>query len=246
LAKRAVFETVGKPKCWFEPSPVNNIKSVKENGHHYGFNIRALYYDEPTPKIRMGFTTEDVLWNAITLYYHEYSEELEEMKKTLSGSNHFMAPYVSNCINFVHNEMAAFCNVHKVPNPRPSKKGEMMPLPIDEYPIWFNNLEDFIADITWGKKDRKIMVDEVLPKMLNEFVVYDDVIKVVDFSVKNPSEMEAVIDDVILKFPDKVAAYKNGKIGLINMLFGEVVKNTKGRINVAEARKNLEIRLRDK
>lgn len=155
-----------------------------------------------------------------------------------------MVPYFNNCINFVSNEMATFCNEHKVPNPRLGKKEEMMPLPIDEYPIWFKNLEDFIVDLTWGNKDRKIMMREVLPKMLNEPVVYKDVIESVDFSVKDSLEMELVIDNVILKFPDKAEAYRKGKTGLLNMLFGEVMKNAGGKINTKEVREMLERKLK--
>lgn len=213
-------------------------------GSHYEFNIRVLYYSEPTPKLRIGFTTDDILWNVITLCYHEYFDELEEMKKTFSDSQHFMALYVCNCINFALNEMTSFCNAHKVPSTRHSKKGEMIPLSIDEYPIWFNNLEDFIAELTWGKKNRKIMMTEVLTKMLNKFTTYSEVIESVDFSIKDSSELEFIINEVISKFPDKVNLYKNGKTGLLNMLFGEVMKSSGGKINTGEAKEMLERKLR--
>jgi Asp-tRNA(Asn)/Glu-tRNA(Gln) amidotransferase B subunit len=215
---------------------------MKEHGKHHGFNIRVLYYDELSPKLKLGYTTDCILWNVITLYYHEYTDVLDEMKKDISASSHFMIPFLNNCINFVYNEMSAFCNEHKVPDLRPWKK-EMIPLPIDEYPIWFKNLEDFIADITWGKKDKKIMNTEVLPKLLNEFVHYKDIIKTIDFSVKDSGEVEKIIDDVIKNNPDIVENYKKGKTGLINRLFGEVMKSSQGKVNVKEAKEILELRL---
>ena len=217
---------------------------MKEHGHYHNFNLRTLYYNEPTPKIKEGNTTESILWNVITLYYHEYTDVLDEMKKTFSSTSHFMAPYFNNCYNFVMNEMATFCNEHKVPDPRPWKAGEMIPLPIDEYPIWLGNLENFIADLTWGGKDRKIMIKEVLPKLLNEFVLYDDVIAAVDFSVKDSGEVEKVIEDVINANPDIVENYKKGKVGLINKLFGEVMKVSGGKIDVKSTRELLEIKLK--
>ena len=119
----------------------------------------------------------------------------------------------------------------------------MISLPIDEYPIWFKNLEDFIADITWGKKDKKIMNTEVLPKLLNEFVHYKDIIETIDFSVKDSGEVEKIIDDVIKNNPDIVENYKKGKTGLINRLFGEVMKSSQGKVNVKEAKEILELRL---
>jgi len=217
---------------------------MKEHGKYHGFNIRVLYYDELSPKLKDGpHTTDIILWNVITLYYHDYIEELEEFKKDLTGSNHLMAAYFNSCVNFVTNEMSAFCNEHKVPDPRPWKKGEMISLPIDEYPIWFKNLEDFIADITWGKKDKKIMNAEVLPKLLNEFVHYKDIIEIIDFSVKDSAEVGKIIDDVIKNNPDIVENYKKGKTGLINRLFGEVMKASQGKVNVKETKEILELRL---
>jgi Asp-tRNA(Asn)/Glu-tRNA(Gln) amidotransferase B subunit len=216
---------------------------MKEYGHHYDFNIRVLYYEEPTPKLKEGMTSDVILWNVITLYYHEYFEELEEIKKTPSSSFGLMTTFLINSINFVTNEMASFCNNHKVPDPRPHKKGEMITLPIDEYPIWFNNLEDFISDITWGNKDRRIMMNEVLPKLLNSFEAYKDVIETIDFSTKDESDVSKIIDEVLEKMPAKVADYKSGKIGLINMFFGEVMKAAGGKINAKEARKMLEEKL---
>ena len=217
---------------------------MKEHGHHHGFNIRVLYYEESSPKLKIGMTTDAILWNVITLYYHEYFDELEDLKKSVSSSNFFMSSYLNNFINIVYNEMSAFCNEHKVPDPRPHKKGEMMPLPIDEYPIWFDNLEDYIADLTWGNRDKKILTKEVLPKLLNAFVHYKDVIAETDFSVKDSGEVDKIIEDVIRTNPDIVENYKKGKTGLINKLFGEVMKASGGKIDVKEARQNLENKLR--
>lgn len=217
---------------------------MKEHGHYHGFNIRALYYDEATPKLKSGpLTTDVLLWNAIVLYYHEYDDVLEEIRSLLTSTSSFMTSYFNNCCNFISNEMSAFCNEHKVPDQRPWKKGEMIPLPIDEYPIWFTNLEDFIADLTWGGKDKKIMMKEVLPRLINTFEVYSDVIKTVDFTVKDSSEIDLIINSVLSKFPEKVEEYKKGKTGLINMFFGELMKASGGKINAKEARQSLENKL---
>jgi aspartyl-tRNA(Asn)/glutamyl-tRNA(Gln) amidotransferase subunit B len=216
---------------------------MKEHGHHHGFNLRVLYYDELSPKLKLGYTTDCILWNTITFYYHECFDELEDLKKSVTSSNHLMAGYLNNCINFVYNEMSAFCNEHKVPDPRPHKKGEMIPLPIDEYPIWFENLEDYIVELTWGDKDKKTLTKEVLPKLLNSFVHLKDVIAETDFSVKDSGEVEKLIDDVIKNNPDIVENYKKGKTGLINKLFGEVMKASQGKVNVKDSREMLEKRL---
>lgn len=213
--------------------PFDIIEREELKEHPYGFNIRVLYFDGSAPHLKIGRNTSDILWNIITLYHHECFEEIEEIRKTLIGSKDFLAGYTNTVIAFVTNEMAAFCNKHEIKNPH--KKTEMMPLPIYEFPVWFNNVEDLLADLTWSKKERKILITEVLPKLINTFELYKDVVATVDFSLVDSSAVETMIDEVIIKFPDKVAAYKSGKTGLINMLFGEVMKASGGKIDKNEA-----------
>lgn len=212
---------------------------MKELGRYHDFNIRVLYYEENSPKLKEGLSTDILLWNIITYYYHEYTDILDSMKESFKKEP-IIGSFVINAINFVTNEMATFCNEHKVPDPRPSKAGEMIPLPIDEYPMWINNLEDFIADLTWGNKDRRIMMKEVLPRMLNTFEVYRDVIESVDFTMADSSEIMLMVQEAIGLMPDKIEEYRKGKKGVINAFLGEIMKKSKGKVNAAEAKKILE------
>lgn len=209
--------------------------------HPHGFNIRAIYHNGSNPHLTGELTTSGILNDVMTLYHFEYYDELAVFKKEIADSSHFMISYLKTCINFVVNEMAAFCNDHKVKNL--GKENEMMPLPISEYPIWFNNLEDLMCDLTWSGKDRKILIGEVLPRLLNTFEHYSDVLALSDFSVVDSGAVNKIIEDVIIGFPDKVKAYKSGKFGLINMLFGEVMKASGGKIDMKEARRKLEEKL---
>ena len=43
------------------------------------------------------------------------------------------------------------------------------------------------------------------------------------------ADLEPVIDAVLERFADKVAAYKKGKKGLLALFVGEVMKQTKGK-----------------
>jgi aspartyl-tRNA(Asn)/glutamyl-tRNA(Gln) amidotransferase subunit B len=45
----------------------------------------------------------------------------------------------------------------------------------------------------------------------------------------NPDSIEPVVREVLAAFPDKVAAYKKGKKGIIAMFMGEVMKRTQGK-----------------
>ena len=43
------------------------------------------------------------------------------------------------------------------------------------------------------------------------------------------STLQALIDEVIASYPDQVAAYHNGKKGILGMLMGEVVETHQGK-----------------
>ena len=88
---------------------------MKELGSHHGFNIRVLYYDENVPGLKDGMSTDVLLWNIITYYYHEYTDILDEMKEKFKKEP-IIGSFVINAINFVTNEMASICNEHKVPD----------------------------------------------------------------------------------------------------------------------------------
>lgn len=45
----------------------------------------------------------------------------------------------------------------------------------------------------------------------------------------NSGELQGMIDGVLTKFPEKVAEYKGGKVGLLGMFVGEVMKQSKGK-----------------
>lgn len=51
----------------------------------------------------------------------------------------------------------------------------------------------------------------------------------------NEDSIQAVIDEVIAEFPDKVKAYKNGKKGIAGMFMGEVMKRSKGKADPKKA-----------
>jgi aspartyl-tRNA(Asn)/glutamyl-tRNA(Gln) amidotransferase subunit B len=45
----------------------------------------------------------------------------------------------------------------------------------------------------------------------------------------NSDELQGFIDEVLNKFPEKVSEYKGGKVGLLGMFVGEVMKASKGK-----------------
>lgn len=47
---------------------------------------------------------------------------------------------------------------------------------------------------------------------------------------KDIAKIQALVDEVIAAYPDKVAAYRNGKKGILSMLMGEVMKKSQGKV----------------
>ncbi|MBU1820374.1 MAG: Asp-tRNA(Asn)/Glu-tRNA(Gln) amidotransferase GatCAB subunit B, partial [Bacteroidetes bacterium] len=45
---------------------------------------------------------------------------------------------------------------------------------------------------------------------------------------RNTGELESLVEEVLNAMPDKVAAYKKGKKGLLGLFVGEVMKKSKG------------------
>ena len=42
-------------------------------------------------------------------------------------------------------------------------------------------------------------------------------------------DIQTYIDEALAQYPDKVAAYRNGKKGLLGLFMGEVMKRSKGK-----------------
>lgn len=59
----------------------------------------------------------------------------------------------------------------------------------------------------------------------------------------NESKIQALVDEVLAAYPDKVTAYRNGKKGLLGMLMGEVMKKSQGKMAPQVASKLLLKRL---
>ena len=80
-------------------------------------------------------------------------------------------------------------------------------------------------------------------KLVNEFIRYEDAKQGLDFSVKDDNEIVVEIEKILNKYPDKVAEYRKGKLGVGNMMFGELMRALGGKCNPKDARKMLDEKL---
>jgi len=126
----------------------------------------------------------------------------------------------------------------------------------DEYKIIVNYLQ---GDVTLYMKNEKVSLDEtamtpealaelanltakkevssatskkLLPAMLKDGGMPSDLIESMGLKqMDNTDELQGIIDDIIAKNPDNLAAYKGGKDKLFGFFVGQTMKATQGRAN---------------
>jgi aspartyl-tRNA(Asn)/glutamyl-tRNA(Gln) amidotransferase subunit B len=59
------------------------------------------------------------------------------------------------------------------------------------------------------------------------------------------SKIQALVDEIIAAYPDKIVAYRNGKKGILGMLMGELMKRSAGNISPQVANILLQKHLED-
>ena len=92
-------------------------------------------------------------------------------------------------------------------------------------------LAKLIAIIDEGKTNFSVASAQIFPVMLTQ--LDKEPLKIAEELNLIQSSDEGVINDligeVLAKFPEKVAEYKGGKVGLLGLFVGEVMKASKGK-----------------
>jgi Asp-tRNA(Asn)/Glu-tRNA(Gln) amidotransferase B subunit len=87
---------------------------------------------------------------------------------------------------------------------------------------------------------------DVLAEMLAHGGEPDEIVEQAGLEkVADTGVLEAVVQDVLAAWPDKVTEYRSGKRGLIGLFVGEVMKVTRGAADPKVVRSVLEERLED-
>jgi aspartyl-tRNA(Asn)/glutamyl-tRNA(Gln) amidotransferase subunit B len=114
----------------------------------------------------------------------------------------------------------------------------------------FNILPKTIADIIALIDDNKINFSNASTKVLNGLLANTNASPLqiaTELNLIQESDtgsLEAWVDEAIAKMPDKVAAYKSGKKGLIGLFAGEVKKLSKGKADMQLVNKLLTDKLK--
>lgn len=104
-------------------------------------------------------------------------------------------------------------------------------LHIDQFPVTTAALADLIALVDSGKVNYSIASQKIFPELLkgdgHSALQIAEALNLIQES--DSGQLEPIVKEVLAKYPDKVAEFKNGKKGLLGLFVGEVMKASKGK-----------------
>lgn len=104
-------------------------------------------------------------------------------------------------------------------------------LDIRDFPLKPSQVADIIRLIDEGKVSHSVATQKVFPAMISEPV--KTALQIAEslnlIQESNSSELQLWIDAAIARYPEKVAEYKGGKVSLVGLFMGEVMKLSKGK-----------------
>ncbi len=222
-----------------EPIAVETRSFNAEEG--YTFSLRSKesandyrYFPEPDllPVIITNEYIQKVKNNMPTLpndlfllYTNNY--QLSEYDANQIIDNKEIANYYNSLITFTKNYKSAanwlLVNIKSYLNERA--------LTINQFSVSPNKIAEIIQLIDDNKISNTAASQQLFPEMvLNPNLTALELATKLDIiQNSNSNDIQNLINDVLLKFPEKVSEYKNGKIGLLGLFVGEVMKASKGK-----------------
>ncbi|OQB44359.1 MAG: Aspartyl/glutamyl-tRNA(Asn/Gln) amidotransferase subunit B [Parcubacteria group bacterium ADurb.Bin159] len=113
----------------------------------------------------------------------------------------------------------------------------------EEIPITSDNFSRFII-LVYENKISSALRTEILKQMILKGEDVDNLIK--EYSkedIRESNDLEQIIKETLEEKKELVSLYKKGKINVIHVFVGEIMKKTKGRIEPEKIRKILEKKL---
>jgi aspartyl-tRNA(Asn)/glutamyl-tRNA(Gln) amidotransferase subunit B len=92
-------------------------------------------------------------------------------------------------------------------------------------------IAEIISLIDAGKISNSAASQRLFPKLVESpSKSAEEIAKELDLiQNSNSGELQGLVDQALAKFPEKIAEYKGGKVGLLGMFVGEVMKLSKGK-----------------
>jgi aspartyl-tRNA(Asn)/glutamyl-tRNA(Gln) amidotransferase subunit B len=112
-------------------------------------------------------------------------------------------------------------------------------LEIKDFVLQPAKIAEIIDLIDSGKVSSTVATKEVFPVMLREHhksaLEIAETLNVIQES--NSDELQKIVDEAIARFPEKVTEYKTGKVSLVGLFMGEVMKLSRGKADPKVASK---------
>ena len=110
-----------------------------------------------------------------------------------------------------------------------------------DFPITTERISQLIQIIDEGKISHSVAVQNVFPEMINSAEKNPLLIaEALNLLLEgNDDTLKTYIEQALSKYPDKVTEYKSGKVGLIGLFMGEVMKLSGGKADPKAANKLL-------
>ena len=194
--------------------PARGHKPLPLDGYPYSMEM----VHRPLPKFILDDEPWSYIHNVMCMTIHDHVDWIGHLKDKCKDSDQHPAPFLLSAINFVTNDMAAYCNAHGLTN-------------IFDYPL----SKDRIVDIVTLMSIRKEcgigadVVTAVVEKLLkDDKLSYADALESSLPIVMNDEELRSIVSEVIAEHPDKVVEWKSGKKGIASMFIGSVMRKKKG------------------
>lgn len=163
--------------------------------------------------------------------------ELPEYDANVLTDTKDIALYFEELCNLTGNYKAAS---NWVMGPVKSYLNELT-LHVKDFPVSTKQLAELIALVDSNKVSYSVAAQKIFPAMLEGDK--DSPLKIAEklnlIQDSDAGSLKPVIDEILAKFPAKVAEYKAGKKGLLGMFMGEVMKASKGKADPKVATKLL-------
>ncbi|MBL7910582.1 MAG: Asp-tRNA(Asn)/Glu-tRNA(Gln) amidotransferase subunit GatB [Bacteroidia bacterium] len=200
----------------------------KENANDYRYfpepDLQPVFVtQEYINEIKANMPTlPDELFNLYTKKYSltEYDAlQLIDLKEVATYYNKLVT-YTSNyksAANWVMGPVKAYLNERA--------------LTISEFTLDPKKIADIIKLIDEGKVSNAAASQSIFPELMkDQNKTPEQIAKDLDLlQNSNSNELQGLIDSALSKFPEKIIEYKNGKVGLLGMFVGEVMKLSKGK-----------------
>ncbi|MDO8999441.1 MAG: Asp-tRNA(Asn)/Glu-tRNA(Gln) amidotransferase subunit GatB [Bacteroidota bacterium] len=104
-------------------------------------------------------------------------------------------------------------------------------LTISEFTLEPQKIAEIISLIDEGKISNAAASQSIFPELMkSQIKTAQQIAKELDLlQNSNSNELQDLVNEALAKFPEKITEYKNGKVGLLGLFVGEVMKLSKGK-----------------